>query len=164
MYVSLRSGSGYALDSVGMYISTVAPPSPGGALISATAQIATNAGNMVTDSNWYQITGSFVASGGEEFVTIGVFAPDANLTITPTGQPNIASYYLVDDVCVTLIPHDSITSTLVADTNVCNSSPITIGAPAGYDEYEWYNLSGILISTTDSATITPAGFDQVIWA
>ncbi|HIA07287.1 MAG TPA: hypothetical protein EYN71_11435 [Flavobacteriales bacterium] len=162
MYISLRPGSGYALDSVGMFVSVLAPPSVSGNMIDTTPQIATNVGNMVADSNWVQITGSFIATGGEEYVTIGVFAPESNLTINSTGGPSLSSFYLVDDVCITLIPHDTTTTDLVADTSLCTSTLITIKAPLGYASYEWRDTLGNTLSTTDSLNITPSGFNQVI--
>ncbi|HIA06006.1 MAG TPA: T9SS type B sorting domain-containing protein [Flavobacteriales bacterium] len=109
-----------------------------------------------------QITGSFIAVGGEEYVTIGVFAPESNLTINSTGGPSLSSFYLVDDVCITLIPHDSTSATLVADTSVCTGSPITIKAPPGYASYEWQDTLGATLSSTDSLSILPAASEQVI--
>jgi hypothetical protein len=61
--------------------------------------------------NWVKVSGSFIANGGEKFLTIGNFQPDS-LTDTlvvinnPINYFN-AAYYYIDDVSLTL---DSTTS------------------------------------------------------
>ena len=58
-------------------------------------------------TNWVQISGIFVAAGGEDHVTIGNFFDSAGtqrtLVGTPTGGID-AAYYYIDDVSVTLVP------------------------------------------------------------
>ena len=162
MYVALESGSGYTHDSVGMLFTNLAPPSPGGSMITATPQVANTVATTVIDSNWVQITGTFVAQGGENFLTIGVFTADVNLTITPTGSPGLGAKYMIDDVCLFAIPNDTIVASLIPDTTDCNGLPVTLNAPAGYSSYVWTTIAGAPVSTTDSFNTTFMGTTQYI--
>jgi gliding motility-associated-like protein len=57
-------------------------------------------------SGWIEITGEFIAQGGEQFLTIGNFQPDITTTwdtVRPIPQfSGIAAYYYIDDVSVVL--------------------------------------------------------------
>ena len=61
--------------------------------------------------NWFHFMASFVADSSYKFMTIGNFFDD-NITDTLNigNQFSIASYYLIDDVCVSI------------DSNLCNIS------------------------------------------
>jgi outer membrane protein OmpA-like peptidoglycan-associated protein len=60
--------------------------------------------------NWDQVCGIYEATGGEKFITIGNFYPDAN-TSSETNRKNkdlkinqiVAAYYYIDDVSVELL-------------------------------------------------------------
>ncbi len=64
---------------------------------------------------WEKISGTYIAQGGENFLTIGNFNDDLNTDTlrvaggNPTVQGFKYSYYYIDDVC------------LSTDSNVCNS-------------------------------------------
>jgi len=75
-------------------------------------QIENPSTNDLNDRNsWIEISGSFVASGGEKFLILGNFKDTSSSTATLTGWSNIQSlahtYYYIDDVF--LAPCDSIT-------------------------------------------------------
>ncbi len=75
-------------------------------------QIENPSTNDLNDRNsWIEISGSFVASGGEKFLILGNFKDTSTSTATLTGWSNIQSlahtYYYIDDVL--LAPCDSIT-------------------------------------------------------
>jgi len=57
---------------------------------------------LIIDSGWKEVSGSFVAAGGEQYIIIGSFRPDSQLTFTPAPAPNswFDVYYFVDDVSV----------------------------------------------------------------
>lgn len=59
--------------------------------------------SVITDTTgWVRISGSFIASGGETYMTIGVFKPDSMLlydSIQGNGSGQY-TYYFVDDVAV----------------------------------------------------------------
>lgn len=74
-------------------------------------QVVHNVKEPIVDSvNWVQITDTFVAKGGERFLTIGNFYPyDRSGVSNPPTLRNILSgaYYFIDDVsleCLTCVP------------------------------------------------------------
>lgn len=104
-WVSLGDTSMVALDRLGAYFS-VGPISVGNyAPLLFTPQIESPANTFLTDTvNWMQISGSFVAAGGEDHVIIGNFHDDATTNTVP-GPDNWpgGAYYYIDDVSVQLV-------------------------------------------------------------
>ena len=91
------------LDSCGGLASCTLPFQP---------QIENPASNQLNDRNlWIEISGSFVASGGEKYLLFGNFKDATQSTATLTGWSNIPglshTYYYIDDVL--LSPCDSLT-------------------------------------------------------
>lgn len=72
-------------------------------------QVANNHDSVLLDSKtWHEISGEFVARGGERFLTIGNFADFNHSNVTPTNNSNAilqGAYYYIDDISVT--PVDS---------------------------------------------------------
>jgi hypothetical protein len=105
--------------------------------------------------NWMKISGTFTASGGEQYIVIGNFRPDSLTNIDTVSNASINyyfSYYYIDMVSV--IPVDS----LVGIRNIENFSPsifpnpaqdfLTIdfgSAGAGNCVMELYSLDGRLL-------------------
>ena len=103
MYVSLSDGSGYGTDGYQFYFSNTAVLGLGTnqALTIYTPQVANPIGNFITDQvGWVRVFGSFVAAGGEQYLTIGNFKNDAatNYAVVPGWNWN---YSYIDDVSVT---------------------------------------------------------------
>jgi hypothetical protein len=76
---------------------------------------------MIVDSvNWVKISGSFIADSSYKFVEIGNFLTDLNTDTVIIGSPSTffdlspgyASYYYIDDICVS---EDSVTCNLSTD-------------------------------------------------
>ncbi|MEP7167951.1 MAG: T9SS type A sorting domain-containing protein, partial [Bacteroidota bacterium] len=114
----------WAVDNLGAYFSIDSALGIGWSPLPYTPQLSNSAGNFLTDRiNWTMISGSFVAQGGEQFITIGNFNDDANTdTISvpggnPTPQGFRYSYYYVDNVCVS---SDSLTCSSSVGINVVN--------------------------------------------
>jgi hypothetical protein len=64
-------------------------------------QVANPAGNVLNDSLfWTEISGTFTASGGEQYVTIGSFIRDTALTVVNRGGTYPFTSYAIDDVWV----------------------------------------------------------------
>jgi len=109
-YISRAEKMKYSLDGMGAYFSTDTPTCAGNfCLLQYTPQISNATGNILSDSiNWVLISGSFIASGGEKFITIGNFVPDSLNSIDSISiwtYPH--SYYYIDDVYVIELPQDS---------------------------------------------------------
>ncbi|MBC7861820.1 MAG: hypothetical protein IAF38_02525 [Bacteroidia bacterium] len=79
---------------------------------------------LANNSGWTLITGTFVASGEEEFITIGSFFDDEHtkVTVADSASSNGWAYYFVDDVFV--VPFESyvpeIPSENVVEISSCN--------------------------------------------
>ncbi|HEY1056990.1 MAG TPA: hypothetical protein VGE24_17720, partial [Emticicia sp.] len=85
-------------------------------------QVVSPVGYVFTDTaNWEQISGTFTAVGGEEWVTIGNFAPD------DAGDDYSMNYHFVDDVCVLDIDGPVGTGAMY-DTFTCSGRPVTLSA------------------------------------
>lgn len=100
-YVSLSDGSGLGVDGYQFYFSNAPLTGTGSTAIPVTPQVAQPVCNNITNqTNWVLVSGSFVASGGEQYMTVGNFDPDAaTCTSTVTGWSWNYSY--MDDISVT---------------------------------------------------------------
>lgn len=100
MFISLSCGTtfcGTGVDRIGIYFSNGTPDTTGvyTGVLPFVPQIENPSGNIITDTtNWVKISGSFIANGGENYITIGNFRDAAHTN-------GIAAYYFIDDVCVT---------------------------------------------------------------
>ncbi|MES2560450.1 MAG: gliding motility-associated C-terminal domain-containing protein [Bacteroidota bacterium] len=101
MYLSLSDISTVAHNKIGVYFSNTTTTNSSTFIKPFSPQIITP--TYITDkSNWVQVSGSYTASGGEEWITIGSFAPYslADYTPVPDGNPTFvnSAWYYVDDV------------------------------------------------------------------
>lgn len=107
-YVSLGDISRYSIQNLGMlFTDTIYDPSYYTTNnISVYPQFVNT--TMLTDSiNWVAVTGSFVATGGEQYLTIGNFYTDAETIkqyLGGSGPLNLEAYYYIDDVYVGATP------------------------------------------------------------
>jgi OOP family OmpA-OmpF porin len=101
-YVSLNDGYIQAINEMGAYFSAAAPGPFGNALhIAVTPQVENTGGLLGSTTTWMLVAGSFIAAGGEQYITIGNFHDDASTTITQVGNiGSYGAYYFVDDVSV----------------------------------------------------------------
>jgi hypothetical protein len=112
-WVSLHNGYIQAIEEVGAYISAVPPGPFANALhIAVTPQVENIFGPLDDTTNWKRVYGQYLATGGEQYITIGNFHDDAGTTITQPGTVgSFGAYYFVDDVSVSLAPATGITGT-----------------------------------------------------
>ncbi|HTF03500.1 MAG TPA: T9SS type A sorting domain-containing protein [Bacteroidia bacterium] len=101
---------------------------------------------MITQSNgWTQVTGTFTATGGEQYITIGSFVsyassgvsvhtPDSMTSYTPT-----CAYYFIDDVSVKEEPLITVTSN--PNGWVCAGTPTTFTASSSGGSVTTYSWS-----------------------
>ena len=159
MFVTMAVSSYASIDSMGMYFSNGAPMQgvPGGTylsgqgLISVTPQVVNDPSVDLTSQSWQHITGTFIATGNEDYITVGNFTPNANLTVVQLEPfPNYTAKYLFDDICLYEVPNDTVNKDLIADTTDCSN--ITLTGSASYNQYNWYNSGGVLVSTNQSFT------------
>ena len=128
-YLSLSDSMNFATDRIGAYFSndTVKNDSLYGYMLYQTAQVENPSGSFLTNKfTWTKISGSFIATGGEQFLTIGNFHNDFNTNTTPVGgaSPVLADwaggYYYLDDVCVSTDSVFAATWTGIFHSNTTN--------------------------------------------
>jgi hypothetical protein len=109
-YVSLNDGYIQAVKEIGAYFSASSPgPYANSLHVPLTPQIQNTVTLLDDTSNWMRISGYFLASGGEQYVTIGNFNDDAGTTIVQVGSVgSYGSYYFVDDVWLSLAEGTSV--------------------------------------------------------
>ena len=106
-YVSLGDTSQQAISNVGAYFSVdslLYPNTHLRAIDTVTPQFENPISNMLSNKvNWMLVSGSFIATGGEKFMTIGNFHKPANTNsvyLGPGAYPYPVAYYYIDDVDV----------------------------------------------------------------
>lgn len=102
-YTCLSGNSGLAFDKIGVYFSVSSPLGCSYDQIISNNGIINEAGDVILDTlNWVLVSDTFVATGGERFLTLGNFQNYSDLQIDSTGypQPIIWSYHLFDDISV----------------------------------------------------------------
>jgi len=163
MYVKLSEslGSTFSIDSLGMHISNAPPVQSGGGtgLMNVTPQITNDATADLTSYSWQLISGTYTASGGEQFISIGNFADDINSNPVQIGSISFEGYYVVDDICIYKIEPDTLDLSAVNDTVSCEAS-VLLSAPSGYSNYSWLDSTGSLISSSASLLVSATGMSQ----
>ncbi len=105
-YVSVAEEFKYVVDGIGLYLSVdSAVDYTINTNLSFMPQISNPAGNIIYDTlNWVQISGTYIANGGEKYLTIGNFKDNANTMIDSINnsvpQSQYESYLFIDDVSV----------------------------------------------------------------
>lgn len=124
-WVKLECDKCWASDALGALFTIGQPPQqPGWNMLNpATPQIMNIQYRMLDDrQNWMKICGTFTASGGEDFITIGSFKDDQQSTFVELSGCNNGnysvhwSYYFIDDVYV--VPYDTTETYSCDDTSV----------------------------------------------
>lgn len=106
MWVSLADNSNFASNKMAAYISVSKPSSNDDLYLNITPQIISQ-GYITDKTGWTKISGTYIAAGGERYITIGVFEPAlTNTKIAVSGGSNNSayngvSYYYIDDVSLT---------------------------------------------------------------
>ena len=104
-FYAVKSDSGkYYTSNIGMYLSPNSSVDYSTALnLPYTPQLVNTNGIIYDTLIWTQISGNYVAGGGEKYFIIGNFNNDANTTLDSNNQANLfyaVSYYFIDDVSV----------------------------------------------------------------
>ena len=108
-WVSLAEGSKYSSNNIGVMFEQKRPSEgkePG--LYNGKADVIHPENTVVNSANgWYKICGTYVAKGGEQYITIGNFESNAKTANEPFKQPKQskataiqAAYYYIDNVIV----------------------------------------------------------------
>ncbi len=165
-WISLADASGFAVNDIGAYISTTQPvQSPNPSVLNFTPQIT--AGTVTTINGWVQITGTYVATGGEQWITIGSFGNSQVATPVPIPppfqlagpypaplltNPNLGAYYFIDDITLEYSPAPSFTWSGTCRINFTNN--LDCIDPTAPNAYTWDFGDGSPINTTENPTHT----------
>jgi len=104
-WISFANNCKYQTDDIGVYFSSDTSSFTDYTMnnvLNLIPQVENTQGNILSDTlNWMQVTGDFMAQGGEKFITIGNFKNDTNTTliVLPAAIYNFG-YYYIDDVSV----------------------------------------------------------------
>jgi OmpA-OmpF porin, OOP family len=103
MWVAPAGGSSLASNNIGMLLTKNAIR--GDSMIIAHPQY--NCSEIIKDTkNWTFLSGSFIATEADEYLTIGNFFPDNETELIPLNPNscNNGAYFYIDDVAVILCP------------------------------------------------------------
>ncbi len=104
MYMNLSNNSRYTTEAIQVYFSATATtslPMPG--IMNVTPQLFHTPGNLPDSATWILMSGTYIATGGEQYVTIGNFLPDSAITLVQVLTAGSGRCYLnVDDVSLSL--------------------------------------------------------------
>ncbi|MEO8146489.1 MAG: T9SS type A sorting domain-containing protein [Bacteroidia bacterium] len=109
-YINKSDGQSYlyVTNKLGVLFTTVAYSKLNPAPINNFAHVYTD--SIIIDTlNWTKVSGSFIADSAYQFIVIGNFFDDAQTDSINLGTLNNASYYYIDNVCVS------------TDSLLCNS-------------------------------------------
>lgn len=115
--------------------------------LNLTPQVKNTLGNFITDTvNWMNIKGSFVAVGGERYMTLGCFGPQSLLDtmaiiINDSNRTYMPPYIYIDDVSVEeVLNADAGTNQTIA----CGDS-VRIGLDSAWAaNYTWVPSTGLV--------------------
>lgn len=110
-------------------------------LMPYTPQIKHHGGPICDTMNWTKITGSFIATGGEQHFVIGNFDDDQHTNWMNCRNPlngwEGGSYYYIDDVSVWPCDAPVYEADAGNDKRICFGDEITIGQNQPDDEYRF---------------------------
>jgi len=137
-YISLANSvympSNYILlDSIGMLFSNSSVQDSILPILSNGIRVQNSISNIDT-ANWLQITNSFIANGGEQYLTIGNFD---NIITYPSGTLG-TTYIYIDDVSVCECSFDL---SLGNDTTLCLGESLTLNPNMPNATYTWQDSS-----------------------
>ncbi len=164
-YVSLANCSDIAVNQIGMYLTPNTFTTTTGSFTNTIQpQVQWDTTQFFTDTlNWVKVSSTFIAQGGEEFLTIGNFRDGLHLKktfittnfvtgCTVPSNPH-ASYIYVDDVSLYELPQTPIG---ISNYTIClQSDSLLLGDTARVaTTYQWF-ANGIPISNQSQITIKP---------
>lgn len=122
LYASSADTVSYTSSALGVYFSTSSLTVTHYSVIPVSPQIQNLASNYFDCTSWKKFTGSFIASGGENHLTIGNFnatASSPSIAINSTAWPYnpCCTYLYVDDLCLSTDSIFTETSSVGLSTN-----------------------------------------------
>ncbi|MEO5571509.1 MAG: T9SS type A sorting domain-containing protein [Bacteroidia bacterium] len=161
-YVSLANTCRYATDAIGAHFSDTSTANPNAPhlWIPLIPQIVNQPGNILSDTmNWVLVSDTFVAQGGEKYMTIGNFFNDSNTAFINTypNNPYLSIYYFIDDVSVvditTGIQENNVSSLVTIYPNPVIES-LTVSSIFIFSEILITDISGKVIYSNNKKAVS----------
>lgn len=151
--LSLADGCIYAFDELGIYFSNNQINADSNLKLSQYSPQVVTANAITEKEGWVQVKECFVASGGEQYITIGAFDTSSQkVTWVDFGSPNPAAYYYIDNVSVTLLSKDTFSGFKTNEWELCKGESLTLKATTDSARYLWQDGT-----TSDSFRINKIG-------
>jgi len=159
-----------AITKIGMLFSNNPILSTSSSALNYTPQITSDSGVYLTDTvSWMLVSGTYIAQGGERFITIGNFNNDANTDTMeyPNGASHYGAYYYVDDVsiidCTNGVNEETNKDGISVYPNPARSELGITNYELGIKEVKIYNVMGeevishLLLVNSNSVTLDVSG-------
>ena len=162
-YLALGDSLIYSSDKVGCFFSSTPVNICSCCVLPFIPQIETTF--IITDTiGWTKISGTFIASGGEQYITIGNFKDDSNTntSIINNSSVNPTAYFFIDDISVT--DCDTVTTDTLFIPNVFTpnydgvNDLFEIKGLIKGDKVQIFNRWGTLVFETESEKMFWDGF------
>jgi gliding motility-associated-like protein len=151
-------GSMYAIDRMGAYLSDTAIHLNTAYIIPVVPQIENPVGHFLSDTlNWMIVSGTYIAHGGEQYITIGNFYTfnSTNYIKVSNSVSHIAFYY-IDDVFVYECDAPVYTAEAGNNVTICKGDSIQIGSlPHVQYIYSWQAATGLKDTTIANPWVNP---------
>jgi hypothetical protein len=108
----------------------------------------------ITDQQWHQISGTFKASGTENFVTIGLFAKGVYTKNQSTGVSGPAATTYIDDVRLTEVP-TALAQSCPSPTSVVLQTVAIANCSSPNFQYTWTGPNGYYSQEQLNPTVSP---------
>lgn len=139
---SLAENSAYAISGLGIYFSNAKMDVQNNAFLPVTPQVVSP--DITMEKEWVTLSGTYVASGGERYLTIGAFPEfiDTMKVIPPYTNNSRKAYYYIDDIAI---------------SPAVKSNPDDVTMILYGQCYQLKNLN----FETDNATIMAGSYDEL---
>jgi len=126
-----------ALNEIGAHFSDTMPHSSTAYSLNLPYHILNDTSKHLADTTaWYEVGGVYIASGGEQWMTIGCFNRSVFPATTPPSAGSNYSYDYLDDVSVVQIPLRKTVHVINACDSMKNGS-LFLSSSLSAGQYEW---------------------------
>lgn len=152
---SLSDNSNYSTNSMGVYFSPTVVSGSGNSLPLPFVPQITSPISFTNKIGWTAVTMNYIATGGEQYLTIGNYSNDASTVVSSIGVFTINGVYIyLDDLSLQLVSPNLM---IYGDSSICIGEQSTLHATGG-SAYQWANSTNptTIIGSGDSLIVSPA--------